>query len=68
MSGTFDKIEENHRVYKGFNLFRTDPYGFWEIKTFDNKSISGLNQKYTNLRDAVNYIEIYLTSSKSKTK
>lgn len=64
----YDKIDVNHRVYKGFNIVTEPPYGLWVIRTFDNKPIDQLSGRYTMVSQAVKDIEIYLSTIDVKKK
>lgn len=64
----YDKVDVNHRVYKGFNIYSTPPHGMWRIETFDNKNIPELNQNYTMVSLACKDIDVYLTSLSKKKK
>lgn len=66
MSAAYDKIDINHRVYRGFNIKTTDPYGLWKIETFDGKAIPELNQSYTMVSTACKDIDTYLKTLPSK--
>lgn len=63
----FDIEKDNYRSYKGFNLTREDPFGFWTVRSFDNKDILGLGT-FTSTRDAVNAIDGYLVGLEKKKK
>lgn len=64
----YDKVDINHRVYKGFNIQTEEPYGLWGIKTFDNKDIPELSGKYTMVSQAVRDIDNFLEKQPKKRK
>lgn len=64
----YDEERENYRSYKGFNITSEPPFGFWVIRTFDNKDIPELNQKYTMVSMAVRDIDAYLSNRDKKKK
>ncbi len=56
--------EENKRQYRGFNLKRTDPYGFWFIEGSDGKLVS--SEAYTNIESIKNAIDTLIFVQEQK--
>lgn len=57
----YTEHKENFRVYKGLDLVRENPYGFWRIYK-DGKAVQGLGDSYTQIGLALkaidaNYVE-----------
>lgn len=51
---------ENFRSYKGFNIHRTNPYGFWIVTGPDNKYLDAFQDSYTMLTLATQAVDLYL--------
>ena len=66
MSAAYDKVDINHRVYRGFNIKTVQPHGLWKIESFDGKEIPALGESYTMVSLACKDIDAYLKTLPTK--
>lgn len=64
----FDEYKENARLYKGYTIQRTDPYGFWILLDEKGKSVKGVNSSFTNLNDATKALDNVIANEAKKVK
>ncbi len=54
----WENSEVNLRIYKGYRLVRTDPYGFWRIESAVDEVV--MNQEFTMVTLAQKAVDAYL--------
>lgn len=65
---TYTEAKENFRVYKGLDIVRENPYGFWKIYK-NGVPVPGLTDSYTMVGLAIKDIDAnYVEPVKKKVK
>lgn len=65
---TYTEAKENFRVYKGLDIVRENPYGFWKIYK-NGALVPGLTDSYTMVGLAIKDIDAnYVEPVKKKVK
>lgn len=66
MTEEYTEVSENRRVYKGWTVQRTDPYGFWVILDSKGRRSDYHPNSYTQISIAIKDIDTVKIPEKKK--
>jgi hypothetical protein len=60
----FEIAEENRRLFHGYTIQRTNPYGLWIILDSKSRTPKGLDGSFTTPQDAAKVVKNYIDNQK----